>query len=259
MSEGRVSSSVAGPVVTLTLSRPAKRNALTPAMLDALLGEVTRARDDRSVRVLLLRGEGEAFCAGADLALLGALDPPRARDLAMRGQEVCSALEALPFPVLAAVDGACVGGGLELALACDLIFASERAVFRAPEVGYGFVPGWGGSLRLPRRVGLGRAKDILLTSRAIGAAEAHAAGLADRVFPVDDFFPAVSSFAEELAAKAPFALALAKDVIHRGMDASLETGLALEREAFALVFTSEDSREGVRAFLEKRPPRFTGR
>jgi enoyl-CoA hydratase len=258
MSEGRIAAS-AGPVVSLTISRPEKRNSLTPAMLSELRDAVARLREDRAVRVVLLRGEGGVFCAGADLAVLGSLDPASARGLAETGQQVCTALEALPFPVLAAVDGPCVGGGLELALACDIILASDRAVFRAPEVGYGFIPGWGGSLRLPRRVGLGRAKEILLTSRAVGAAEAHAVGLADRLYPAGDFAAGVDAFAQEMAARAPLALALAKDVIQRGMEASLETGLALEREAFALVFTSEDSREGVRAFLEKRPPRFTGR
>jgi enoyl-CoA hydratase len=258
--EGKVALDRSSPVAVLTVSRPEKRNSLTPAMLGELEAAVGSLRAGGGTRALVVRGEGnETFVAGVDLSILASLDPAQARLFAERGQRLLCDLESLPFPVIAAVRGHCLGGGLELALACDLIVASDSARFGLPEVGHGFTPGWGGCVRLPRRVGLGRAKELVFTSRVVGAAEALAIGLVEAVHPGAAFDAAVAELAQGLADKAPLALSLAKSTILRGLDASLETGLALEREAFALVFTTEDAKEGVRAFLGKRPPRFTGR
>jgi enoyl-CoA hydratase len=258
--EGKVTLARDGDVAVLTVSRPGKKNSLTPAMLGELEGAVASLRSGPVPRVLVVRGEGEeAFFAGVDLATLEGLDPLRARAFAQRGGELLLALENLPLPVIAAVRGHCLGGGLELALACDFIVAAEGSRFGLPEAGFGFTPGWGGCIRLPRRVGLGRAKEMILTSRAIGATEALAVGLVEAVYPAEEFEPRLAALVADLAAKAPLALSLAKSVVLRGLDASLETGLALEREAFALVFTTEDAKEGVRAFFARRPPRFTGK
>ncbi len=266
--QGQVLYQLKDGVATATLSRPGRKNALSIAMLEELRGIVDRlggwsflpsAPDSPPVRVLVLRGEGGVFAAGADLRHLATLDAAGGRAFVTAGQELLRRIEALPVPVLAAVEGPALGGGCELALACDLICACETALFALPEVERGFIPGWGGTVRLPRRVGLGRAKELILTGRAVEGREALAIGLAERLYPAASFAEEVEKLARDLAAKAPVALALAKSTIRRGADAPLETALALEREAFSTVFSTEDAREGVRSFLEKRPPRFSGK
>ncbi len=255
--KGSVRYEVDGPIGTITLSRPDKRNALTQHMfarLDEVVGEVETSGD---IRVLVIRGEsGSVFCAGDDLAELVAMNVVQVRDFLIRAQSTFTRLEALPIPVVAAVEGYALGGGLELALACDLILASSGAAMGLPETGLGVIPGLGGTIRLPRRVGLGRAKELVYSGRLVQADEAKNIGLVEAVYSAHEFDSKVVEFARFLASKSPTALALAKSTINRGMDASLESGLALEREAFAYCFALPDAKEGISAFLEKRKPKF---
>ncbi len=248
--------SIDGPVATLSFNRPDKLNALNPEMLREFSRAVDEVRDNPAIRVLLLTGQGRAFIAGADIKQFLELDPLSARQLAVQGQDLLFKLEELPIPVIACVHGFALGGGLEVALACDFIYAAEKARFGAPEINLGFNPCWGGPQRLSRLVGKSLAKELCLTGRIIDAAEAHAAGLVARVFPEAAFLEECRTMARALAAKARGALHAVKRVIDRGGDADLRTGCALEAEAFALCFTSPDAKEGAAAFLEKRPPRF---
>ena len=255
--QGEIIYEINDKIATITLSRPGKRNALTQHMFTRLNEVVGEVENNRDLRVLVIRGErGSVFCAGDDLAELVAMDVVQVRDFLIRAQSTFIRLEALLIPVVAAVEGHALGGGLELALACDLILSSSDAVVALPETNLGIIPGLGGTIRLPRRVGLGRAKEIIYSGRMVPAVEAADIGLIDAVYPPDEFEEKVMKFALLLASKSPTALALAKSTINRGMDASLETGLALEREAFAYCFALPDAKEGISAFLEKRKPVF---
>lgn len=257
MSQGDVRYEISDRIATITLSRPDKRNALTQHMfarLNEVVGDVEKNSD---LRVLVIRGEsGSVFCAGDDLAELAAMDVVQVRDFLIRAQGTFTRLEALSIPVVAAVEGHALGGGLELALACDLILASSNAALGLPETKLGVIPGLGGTIRLPRRVGLGRAKELVYSGRLVQADEAKNMGLVEAVYSAEEFDAKVMEFARSLASKSPSALALAKSTINRGMDASLEAGLALEREAFAYCFALPDAKEGISAFLEKRKPVF---
>jgi len=257
MSQGEIRYEVNDGIAIITLDRPDKRNALTQHMfarLDEVVGDVEKSSD---LRVLVIRGEnGSVFCAGDDLGELVAMDVVQVRDFLIRAQRTFTRLEALPIPVVAAVEGYALGGGLELALACDVILVSSDSVMGLPETNLGVIPGLGGTIRLPRRVGLGRAKEMIYSGRTVQADEANKIGLVEAVYSADEFDVKVMEFARFLASKSPSALALAKSTINRGMDASLETGLALEREAFAYCFALPDAKEGISAFLEKRKPKF---
>lgn len=246
-----------GPVATLTFNRPEKLNALNAEMLQEVTQALTALQTEAAVRVLILTGQGRAFIAGADVRQFLEFDSGRAYEFAHLAQEVVRRLEALPIPVIAAVNGFALGGGCEVALACDLIYASEKATFGQPEINLGLMPGIGGSQRLARLVGKGLAKDLCLTGRAVSAAEALAMGLAARVFPADSLLPECRKIALELAAKSRFALARIKQVINLGFNLDLPSALEMETQAFGLCFAGPDPHEGVRAFLEKRPPRFS--
>lgn len=255
--EGKVKFEITDRVAVITISNPGRLNAMTERVLDELRDCILRLEREHEVRVAVIHGEGgKALAAGVDLNLVVDMDPVKAREFSLTVQNMLIKIEALQIPVIAAVAGYALGGGLELALACDLIFAAENAMLGLPETNLGIVPGWGGSIRLPRRVGLGRAKEMIFSGRIVEAAEAHMIGLADAVFPVDAFMEKVMEQALSLAGKSRTSLALAKSTVLRGMDASLEAGLALEREAFANCFASPDAREGISAFLEKRKPVF---
>jgi len=248
-----------GAVALLVLDRPKALNALDTAMLNALAARAAELAGDGSVRAVVLTGEGRAFAAGADIAEMrvqGALEAERFSRL---GHAALAALEALAVPVIAAVNGYALGGGCELALACDWIYASERARFGQPEVGLGLVPGFGGTTRLVRRVGPAWAKELVLGGEPIDAATALRIGLANRVFPPDELVAAAVAAAEKAAARGPLAVGLAKRVIQEGQDADLRTAHALEQLAFGVVSASRDRAEGMDAFLEKRDPRFEGR
>jgi enoyl-CoA hydratase len=247
-------------VAILTLNRPKALNALnsrTISELDAVLQAEARAE---GVRAVVLTGAGDkAFVAGADIAEMSAMSPLQARAFAELGQRAFARLEALPIPTIAAVNGYALGGGGELALACDLVYASERARFGQPEVNLGLVPSWGGTQRLARRVGTMRALEIVLTGEHYDAVRAKEMGLCLEVLPPEKLLPHAIAKAKVIASRGPLAVATAKHALRTGADAGLAQGLALEAEAFGLVFATEDAREGTRAFVEKRPARWTGR
>lgn len=246
-------------VVTVTVARPERLNALDSEMLRSLLETFGRLSRDRSVRVVVLTGAGErAFIAGADISEMSEKEPVAALAFARLGQAVCDAIEAAPQPVIAAVNGYALGGGCEIALACDIRLASDTAVFGQPEVTLGIPPGWGGTQRLPRLIGPGLARELIYTGRRIGAEEALRIGLVNAVYPAGELLARAQQLAAEIARNAPIAVQLAKEAIRRGLNVDLPTGLAYEAQAFALAFSTADQREGMQAFLDKRPADFRG-
>jgi enoyl-CoA hydratase len=257
MSYNTVLFDVEDGVATLTFNRPEKLNALNGEMLRELAQVFDRVRDDPEIRVLILTGRGRAFIAGADIKELSAADPLQAREFSRSGQEVLAQVEELPVPVLAAVNGFALGGGCEMALACDIIYASEEATFGQPEINLGIIPGLGGTQRLARLVGLVTAKDLCFTGRSIDAAEARIIGLAARVFPAAELLQECRKAARGMAIKGRFALQAMKQVMDRGFGLDLRSALALEADAFGLCFAHPDAREGTVAFLEKRKPKFS--
>lgn len=243
-------------VAWLTINRPKALNALNAEVLGALEERVEELRR-LSPRCAVIGGAGEkAFVAGADIAEMERLGPEGAYSFARRGQRVFGKIEQLPFPVIAAVQGFALGGGLELALACDLILASQAAQLGQPEITLGIVPGFGGTQRLMRRVGPGAARWLILTGRRIAAAEGLRLGLVDQVVPEADFQSTVQELAEELAARPRFALQQAKALLRAAGEMGLERGLEYEAAVFGLVFSHPDRSEGLRAFLERRVARF---
>ena len=248
--------SVEAGIATITFNRPDKLNALNPEMLSEVAAAVAQVGREPSIRVLLLTGSGRAFIAGADISQFLSLDPLRAREFARSAHEIGASLEALPIPVLACVNGFALGGGLEMAMICDFIYAADTARFGQLEINLGIMPGFGGTQRLARLVGKGNAKELCLTGRMIDAAEAKAMGLVAQVFPAAAFMEECLKVARAVAAKGRVSLAGVKRVINQGFDVDLKTGCALEVDAFALCFASPDAHEGARAFLEKRLPKF---
>jgi enoyl-CoA hydratase len=248
-----------GAVAVLTLDRPAALNALDRATLERLRARAAELAADAAVRAVVLTGAGRAFAAGADIAQMRRLAPIEAEAFSRLGHEALAALEALAVPTIAAVNGFALGGGCELALACDWIYASTKARFGQPEVNLGLVPGFGGTSRLVRRVGPAWARELVLSGEPIEADTALRIGLANRVFEPEALVDAAVAAGEKIAAKGPVAVALAKRVLQEGQDADVRVAHALEQQAFGLVFASEDRGEGMDAFLEKRAPRFRGR
>jgi enoyl-CoA hydratase len=248
-----------GPVALLTLNRPKALNALDAEILGALRTAIDAVAADSSARALVVTGEGRAFAAGADIAAMRKLNPIEGEAFSRLGHDTFGALEALSIPTIAAVNGFALGGGCELALACDFIYVSEKAAFGQPEVALGLIPGFGGTSRLTRRVGIAWAKELVLGGANIKAAEALRIGLANRVFEPEALIDAAIKAGEGIAAKGPVAVALAKRVLEQGQDADVRTANALEQQAFGLIFASEDRLEGMDAFLEKRDPDFKGR
>lgn len=245
-------------VAILTIDRPAALNALNQEVIEALdtaLSELEAAGD---VRAVILRGAGDkAFAAGADIAAMRDLDPVAAERFAWRGQHVLARIAGLPFAVIAAVQGFALGGGCELAMACDLLIAGPKAKFGQPEVNLGVIPGFGGTQRLLRRVGLSNALDLCLTGRVIGAQEALRMGLVSQVVE-GDVFETAMQLATTIATKGPVAVQLCKRAIHENADADLQAATAAERTLFGLCFATADQKEGMAAFLEKRPAVFQG-
>lgn len=242
----------------LTLSRPETLNALHTGLLLEISTALELVVVDHKVRALVITGEGRAFAAGADVEGLASLtDAFSGREASLAGQDVMNSLAALPLPTVAAIEGYALGGGLELALACDLRVASPGTRLGLPEVGLGLIPGYGGTQRLPRLIGLGRALDLILTGRHVLAEEALALGLISQVS--DRPLEAALELAAVTARNAPTALGLAKEAVIRGLDVTLSQGLEIEADLFGLAVTTEDSKEGTRAFLEKRDPSFQGR
>ena len=250
---------LADGVGVVTLNRPKVLNALDARTFEELGDVVGLAERDRSVRALVLTGAGEkAFAAGADIAAMTAMGPVEARQFAEAAHAVLERLERLPIPTLAAVNGFALGGGCEVALACDLVYASDRARFGQPEVNLGLVPGFGGSQRLPRRVGLSRALEMVLTGDVYDAARAREMGLVLDVLPAAELLAHVKAQAAKIAGKGPLAVAVAKRIMRAGAEPELAAANELERQAFAALFGSVDAKEGMRAFLEKRPAQWKG-
>ena len=251
-----------GGVRVLTIDRPKALNALSPAVIAELghaVVDVEAAVRAGEVRALVLTGAGErAFVAGADIAAMADMTEGAAYEFSRSGHAVADALASLPIPVIAAVGGFALGGGCELALACDFIYASDNAKFGQPEVGLGVIPGFGGLGRMTRRVGLARALELCLTGDTIGADEALRIGLCNRVLPRAELLEAALASAKKIAAKGPLAVAAVKRVLHAGADLTLAQANTLEVEAFAGLFATADQKEGMAAFLGKRPPKFTG-
>lgn len=245
-------------VAFLTLQREDALNALSGEMLLELGLAIDLVEADVGVRALVVSGAGRGFCAGADLAGFAELDEAfSGREAALAGQDVMSSLAALPIPTVAALHGFAVGGGLELALACDLRVAAPGTRLGLPETTRGLIPGYGGTQRLPRLIGEARALDLILTGRLVPAEEALSLGLVSRL--ADDPVEAAAELARGMLRSAPVALGLAKEAVVRGMDGTLPQGLEVEADLFGLVVTTEDRAEGVRSFLEKRDPEFEGR
>lgn len=250
-----------GPVATVTIDRPQKLNALNTIVLDELEGAVSEITAAEDVRAAVITGAGDrAFVAGADIGELADLEPLEAVEASRRGQEVFLAIERSRKPFVAAIGGFALGGGCELAMACHLRVASRRAKFGLPEVSLGIIPGYGGTARLPRLIGAGRALELILTGAMIDGAEAHRIGLVNRL--VDDEEDVVAEarrLAESIVANAPLAVGLAMEAVNRAGELSLEDGHSFESTLFGLLAGTEDKREGMAAFLEKRTPEFTGR
>ncbi len=247
-------------VRVLTISRPAKLNALDRAALLELRDALASLADDTSLRVLIVTGAGpKAFVAGADIAEFEGFTPEEATRYARMGQQVVGALETLPVPSIAAINGYALGGGLELALACTFRLVADTARLGLPETSLGLIPGFGGTQRLARAVGRQHALELILTGRQVTADEAVGLGLALRVVPAAQLLDEAHTLAAQLAARAPIALRYAREAVAEGLDRPLAEGLALEARLFGHASATHDMREGVRAFLEKRQASFTGR
>ena len=243
----------------LTINRPKVLNALNPATLEEIDAALDQVRSDDSIRVLVITGSGEkAFVAGADISEFPKMNPLQAQLFAQKGQAVFFKIEELPIPVIAAVNGFALGGGCELAMSCDFIYASDTARFGQPEINLGIIPGFGGTQRLARLVGRAKAKELCMTGEQITAQEAKDIGLAASVFPASDLVDSAMKTARGLAAKGRVALRAIKTTVDRGVEADLKTGCAIEVEAFGTSFSSQDAKEGATAFLEKRKPSFKG-
>lgn len=244
----------------VTVNRPEKLNALARAVIEELRACFEAIRIDDEVSVVIVTGAGErAFVAGADLNEVAASSPAEGRESSLRAQKLLNLIENLGKPVIAAVRGWALGGGCELAMACTLRVASESARFGQPEVKIGLIPGYGGSQRLPRLVGKGRALEMILTGEPISAQEAYRIGLVNLVMPDEDLMAGAESLARKIMANAPQAVKLSIEAVNHGLEATQKEGEFLEAALFSLCCTTEDIKEGTRAFLEKRQPKFKGR
>lgn len=252
-----------GYVATITINRPDKLNALNAQVIAelsrAFSGFANPSAGEERIRCAILTGAGgKAFVAGADIAEMSGLMPAQAKAFADAGHRLGELIESAPFPVIAAVDGFALGGGCELALACDFVYASDKAKLGQPEVNLGVIPGFGGTQRLARRIGLGRARELVYTGDMIGAEQALAMGLVNAVVPAAELAAKVMAVAEKIAQKGPLAVAQAKRAILRGAGADLVTANELEAQAFAMLFGTADQKEGMKAFVEKRKAAFKG-
>jgi enoyl-CoA hydratase len=250
---------IAERVATITINRPDKRNALSAAVRHDILEALDELRGEEEVRVVMFTGAGDkAFIAGADIGEFAERTALEQRTV-MEGRRIFDEIAAFPRPTIAMINGFALGGGCELAMACDIRIAARSAKLGQPEIRLGLIPGGGGTQRLPRLVGSGRALKLILSGEIIDAEEAHRIGLVDEIVDDDQLLAHTTGFARAMAAHSPVALALAKAAVRAAFEAPLAAGLATERELFITAFGSEDRREGVAAFLEKRAPEFTGR
>jgi enoyl-CoA hydratase len=248
------------PVAIIRLNRPEKLNALSAEMVSSLSDIFTNLESQRDLRAVILTGTGDkAFCAGTDITELAELDETRALEVSARGQSLCNQIEDCSVPVIAAVNGIAAGGGCELVLACHLRIAATNAQFSLPETKLGIIPAYGGTQRLAREIGEGRALEMMLTGRTVGAEEAFRVGLVNRVAPALELLAQAEALAHEIAQLAPLAIRACLEAVTQGTQLSLAEGLALESKLFARLFATDDVREGTSAFLEKRTPSFKGK
>jgi len=247
-------------IATITINRPQAMNALNEETIPEILSRLEDAEKDENVRVLVITGAGEkAFCAGLDLKPMRDINVIEAVEMSRRGQKLTLAIEEVGKPVIAAINGYALGGGLELAMACDIRIASEKARIGQPEVNVGLIPGWGGTQRLPRLVGKGIAKELIFTGKMIDAKTAERIGLINMVVPPEKLRSAVEELAKVIMSKPPIAIRLAKELINSSTETDQGTGLVHEAEAFGILSSTEDYREGVSAFIEKRKPEYKGK
>jgi enoyl-CoA hydratase len=259
MAHGTVLTEVAGRVATVTINRPEKRNALNEETRSGIIAALDTLERDPAVRVVIVTGAGDkAFIAGADIAEFEGKAPVD-QFRVMSEWSVYQAADRFPKPIIAAINGFCLGGGCEFAMACDIRIAADTARLGQPEINLGIIPGGGGTQRLPRLVGLGNAFRLLYSGDLIDAAEALRIGLVDQVVPAAELMTQTRALAERIAAKSPVALSLMKEAVRASVRSPLEEGLRQEITLFGLAFSSEDRKEGVAAFLAKRTPEFTGR
>lgn len=246
-------------IAKITFNRPKALNALNADLLDEFSNAIDKIAGDEDIRVLVLTGAGEkSFVAGADITELAAFNALQAKVFAQKGQNIISKLQSLSIPVIAAVNGFALGGGSEMALACDFIYASENAMFGLPEITLGIIPGFGGTQRLPRLIGANMAKEMIFTGKMLPAAEAREIGIVNKVVALENLMADVMKTAKSIAAKGKVSLRAAKQAVNRGLNVDLATGLDIECDAFSICMASEDSKEGTSAFLEKRKPEFKG-
>jgi len=249
-----------GKTAYITINRPQALNALNWRTMQELREVFAEIREDAEVAGVILTGAGEkSFVAGADIKELASKDPVGAKEFALASQEILGAIESFPKPVIAAVNGFCLGGGCELAMACHIRVASENAKFGQPEVNLGIMPGNGGTQRLPRLIGKGRALELVLTGNMIDAREAHRIGLVNRVVAPEQLLATAEEILGAIYAKGPVAVKLCLEAVNHGMNLTLEEGVRLEANLFGLCFSTEDMKEGTRAFIEKRKPEFKGK
>jgi enoyl-CoA hydratase len=243
----------------ITLNRPNRKNALNLKLMEELLNALGEIEEDGEVKTVIITGAGDAFAAGADIAMFDALTSPiKAWELS-QGRNPVHEIERSNKPYIAAVNGLALGGGCELALACDLRIASDKAIFGQPEVNLGLLPGAGGTQRLPRLIGVTKAKEMLFTGDPIDAKEAFRIGLVNRVVDGKSLMDEAKKIAKKIASKPPIALKVIKSVVNRGLNTDIESALKYEVDGFAILFSTRDREEGIKAFLEKRRPQFRGK
>jgi len=245
-------------IVVITISREKALNALNDETIGELQSFFSDAREDSTIGCIIITGAGKAFVAGADISELVKCDVKKAVRKSMLGLDLMETIENFPGPVIAAVNGFALGGGCELAMACDIRLASEKAKFGQPEVSLGLIPGYGGTQRMARLVGRGKAKQLIFSGEIISAEEAYRVGLADEIYPPDELMDRAMELAKLIASKAPIAVSVAKECINRGLDVNLSAGCAFEKTSFGTIYGTDDAREGMTAFLEKRKAVFKG-
>jgi enoyl-CoA hydratase len=243
----------------LTINRPQAMNALNYDTLQEIKAAVLQIGADNNIKTLVITGSGEkAFVAGADIAYMEDLSAIQGREFGALGQSVFSAVENLPIPVIAAVNGFALGGGCELAMACDIRLASEKARFGQPEVGLGITPGFGGTQRLARLIGAGPAKELIYTGMNIDVNEAYRLGLVNHIYPADALLDEARKLARKIISNAPLAVSLCKSAINKGLQTDIDTAMTIEADVFGLCFSTNDQKEGMNAFLNKRKAEFKG-
>lgn len=246
-------------VALVKVNRPTALNSLNQAVLLDLIAAFSDLAQDDTVRAIIVTGAGKAFVAGADIKEMLPLSPAEIREFSATGHRLMDNMANLGKPIIAAVNGFALGGGMELAMACDFIYAADNAKFGQPEISLGIIPGFGGTQRLARLIGKARAKELVFSGDIIGAGEAQELGIVNKVFPAEELLAKTRRAAQAIASKGALSLRLAKSAIDSGYNADLKTGCIIERDSFALCFSHPDQKEGMTAFLEKRKPTFTSK